>query len=343
MPLVGCDYKKHEVHAAYTRIILPTIVYFIVTFGTLPLVFQVIIRYVCRELDDDDADDCDSASVSAGASWIVLFTGVCTYGSSILMMGIYSSLADVYGRKPVILVSYVGLTVYCLIITFLSSSDVFFIPGLLVASLFLGISGSYSAFLLGVFAYTSDATASDPSRRRRAFSVVEACIYIAKVVGPVSTGLAASYVGFTWPLIVSTLVAACTCLYVTVLPESLSPEASSRSDLLQLSPLTTFRNIYSLFTVPPRDPSHPNPLPYVTIAFILYYICLMGWMNILYVYVTHKFHWGPAEVGYYDSLLGFIQAVSMLCIPALFVDYLHIRLKLLTWVQIGYFFRLVYN
>lgn len=327
---------KTEASVSYIGLIFPVILYFAATFGTLPLAFQVIISYTCHK---HHYNDCDSSSVSAAASWIVLYTGLCTYGSSILMMGVYSSIADIYGRKYVIIASFIGLLIYCMILAYLSIDQTFFFPLLLSSSAILGLSGSYSAFLLGIFAYTSDATVSDPSRRRRAFSVIEACIYVAKIVGPAVTGVAASRFGFTWPLLACTLISLCGCCYVFLLPESLLSVCPTGINLKHWSPLSTFQNIHLIFSLTPRDTSQCNPLPYVLVAFIIYYTCLMGWVNILYVYVTHKFQWGPAQVGYYDSFLGLVQAFSMLCIPAIFVDCLGIRWKLLTWIQIGYFFR----
>jgi MFS family permease len=338
--------NKHSFQASckndirYQNMIYPTFMYFLVLFASIPLSYQAIIQQICNE--DQGGNDCSNAHVTSRASMVIVYCNIATYAPGLLTTGLYSSVANIYGRKSVMIISLIGVVIYSLIYCFIVMFDPHFYVALaIVASFVMGISGSYTTYIMGAFSYVADSTTHTPEERNRAYSVTESCLYLGKIVGPLVGGLYASYFGYIVPFLAAAVLSTVAIANVIYLPESLPPDAASRSQALVLNPLQVLDNIRLLFA---HSPEHGrSPLPSVATAFFLYYFALMGFVVVVYVYMKHTFGWGALYFGIYDSVNGAIQAISMLYVPRLVHWAIGRDLRLVTWVHMGYFCRLVIN
>jgi MFS family permease len=338
---------------SYLYVFPAIFLYFLIMFGTFPIAFQVHIDQVCTDLNEDD---CGSSKVSAQASTLNLLAALASSLTSILTCGIYGSMADVYGRKIVMITPFVGLMVYTAAYLYVDCANPEnYVAIIVAANAFMGLSGSYIVFIMGSLCYTSDATTQNPHTRRNVYSYAEATIMTPEVFGPVLTGIWASYYGFFLPLLLGVILSAVAIIYIALLPESLPPDAHSRTQPLQLSPLQTFSNVMFLFTYrvdndgagkgaqrtisathnpvssvqrrSKRDSDSDDdvveqsigneisPLPHIGFAFLLFFMAAMGQSAVRIVYVTHRFGWDAGLIGIYDGMEGFVISMSMVFAP----------------------------
>jgi len=323
---------------SYKSILPVVFLYFACLFGVAPLTTQIHIDQACLELD---AADCSSSEVSAKASTINLAAALVLNLTAILCVGTYGQVADKWGRKPVIAVPCVGLMFftsgYWYVTTF---NPAFYLPVILASSCALGLSGSYVTFIMGALCYASDATAAVPDERKHAYSYTEATIFAPQVIAPVLSGLWAASFGYSLPLIVAMCTMLVTLVYIWHMPESLHPKAPSRSVPLRVNPLQTFINMTYMFTY--RTEEGRSPLPMVSLAFLSFFTAAMGATAVQIVYVKHKFGWNSAVIGIYDGTQGLIVTGSMAFAPAVFARVFKTQLRLITWIQLGYFCRMVF-
>ena len=356
---------------SYLYVFPAIFIYFLVLFGVFPLTTQIHIGQVCSDLNEDD---CDSSSVSVKASNINLYAGLAQSISAILVCGFYGSVADVYGRKITIIMPLLGLLAYTSAYLYVDTSNPSnYFAIILVANVLAGLSGGYFTFIMGVLCYTSDATMLMPHTRRSVYSYAEATITTPQVFGPVLTGIWASYYGFFLPLLLGVILTAVAIVYVTILPESLPPDAHSRTQPLALNPLQTFSNFAFLFShktllrAAKSDLHSPisntsaldrskeedelkehsaaaagwSPVPFISLAFLLYFTAVIGQVAVTIVYATHRFGWDSDVIGIYDGMYGAVVALSMVCAPTV-VQAVTCRAKpakLITWIQVGLLFR----
>lgn len=341
---------------AFTRpsyvYVLPAIfMFFLVVFGMFPLTAQVHIRQVCHDLNEDD---CESSRVSANASTLNLIAAFALSIPSIITCGIYGSVADVYGRKIVMIIPFFGLMIYSLAYLYVDTFDPPSYVGIIIAGNFaLGMCGGYFTFIMSCMCYTSDATVLVPHTRKTVYSVTEATIFIPEVFGPVLTGLWATYFGFFVPLLLGVIISAIAMVYVYFLPESLPPDAVTRSQPLKLSPFQTFTSIMFLFTykIPAQDETstsevserepQQSPLPIMGVSFFIYLMPVMGQAAVRIVYWTHRFSWNSSLIGIYDGMEGLVVSLSMLFAPYVVQRVMGYKtpIKLMTWIQVGYVFK----
>jgi MFS family permease len=165
----------------YKNIIPIVILYFLALFALTPICYQVIVQQVCRDISD--GSDCDSSTVSSQASLIVIYTSCAIYIPSILTTGIYSSISNKLGRKIVMLIPLIGLILYSLVFAYIAHfNPKHYMYYIICASFIMGLSGSYTTFIMSVFAYVADCSIEvERHLRKKPFSVTESCIYLGKV------------------------------------------------------------------------------------------------------------------------------------------------------------------
>lgn len=144
----------------------PLICYFLCLSLTLPLAAQVVVRLVC-EFDsnyDLNDDDCGSKRIAQKAGWIVTSMFVASSVPSIIMNGNYGLISDLYGRKYVAIIPFVGTSIYALTLLYVSQyRPEQYIPILLISSFINGFCGLYSVVTMGLFTFAADAL-SVPNR-----------------------------------------------------------------------------------------------------------------------------------------------------------------------------------
>jgi len=334
--------------------VLPVIfLYFVVVFGLYPLTTQVHIRQVCNDLGEDD---CNGSKVSAQASTLNLLASFALSIPSIFACGIYGSIADVYGRKIVMIIPFLGLMFYSAAYLSVDMMDPSSYVAIIIAGNFInGLSGGYFTFIMSGMCYTSDATVLVPHSRKTAYSVTEACIFIPQVFAPAIGGIWVTYFGFFVPLLLAVVISVIAVVYIVFMPESLPPDALSRSLPLKLSPFQTFTSLMFLFTykfTEPMDEEQPvspdtpvktaaSPLPILGVAFFIYLMATLGQPAVRILYFTHRFDWDASLIGIYYGLEGLVVSMSMLFAPYVVHRVMQhtTHVKLMTWIQVGYVFK----
>lgn len=105
----------------------------------------------------------------------VLHTMLCrvaVYATSlnISYTGPYGALVNRYGRKLGLCVPIVGVILGTLCFLFIhTAKPSYFALVAVLGSLLMGLTGSYSTFIVSVFSYTSDLTTESPLARKKSF------------------------------------------------------------------------------------------------------------------------------------------------------------------------------
>jgi DHA1 family tetracycline resistance protein-like MFS transporter len=243
-----------------------------------------------------------------------------------LMQFIFSpllgALSDRYGRRPIILISCLGLGLDYVFMALAPS----------LGWLFVGrvISGITSATLGTAFAYIADVT--PPERRGKAFGLVGGAFGLGFVIGPALGGLLGS-VDPRLPFWCS----AAACLINAgfgwfVLPESLSPEnrmvfAWKRANPLgSLKLLSRHIELWGLATVGFLGNFAHQVLPAV---FVLY--------------AGYRYGWGPGMVGLTLAMVGIASAIAQGLLVGRIIAWLGERWTLIGGMSAGCIGMLVYG
>lgn len=308
-----------------SMVILPITFYFLAIFMTIPLGSQVLIELVCMERQkmhkNDDPIDCTSPEVSKYASIISLYASIALNIPSFMLSGFYGQVADKYGRKVALIIPSIGYAIYISILFFITwTRPSYYVILYVCASVILGLSGSFNTFQMALFTFTSDVTATKVSQRAYYFSIVEACLFGGKVIGPLIAGIWACENGFVEPLGFAVCVSIFTTIWIIIFfKESLPPSmsASYANKPLKFDPLSTLKAIYTLYSLKPADGSGTSPLPYICGSFFLFYVSLMADLSIAILYWKVKFGWDSSWIGYFQATDSTIAIISMLFLPSL--------------------------
>jgi DHA1 family tetracycline resistance protein-like MFS transporter len=139
---------------------------------------------------------------------------------------VLGNLSDQFGRRPIILISLLGLTIDYLLMGF--APAVFF--------LFLGhtIAGISGASVATATAYIADITPRE--KRAQRFGLIGAAFGLGFIIGPVVGGLLGE-IGPRWPFYMAAVIAAANLLFgLFVLPESLPKDWRRKFDIRRANP-----------------------------------------------------------------------------------------------------------
>ena len=315
----------------YKNILLPTFFYYASYFMTLSLNYQILLNEVCIQMNHDD--DCSNSKVSSHTSYLMTFISLTVSFPPLLLSGIYSSIADKYGRKIVIIMPIIGIFIKVLILLYVNIlHPTYFFSLYLLGSFISGILGSQVNFNMGIFTYTADTTHTthiNTPNRSKSYSMIELCIIIPKILGFFLSGLLSNYYGFTVPLLLTLIFTIFSFICACIIPESLPCHIDVNFKLLN-----TYYNLKLLLI----DSNIIVKL--LSFAYFLFYFCLTGTNRLDILYFKNKFDWGSDYIGYYETIEGIICSLSMLLIYNFWNIYN--KLSLIHWIAIGYFFRTVF-
>ena len=217
--------------------------------------------------------------------------GVVTFSfglSNFLASPMLGALSDHFGRRPLLLIGFLGLGL-SFFVTALSTS----IWGLIAVRI---VSGAMQANAAIANAYVADIT--PPEHRAKRFGLLGAMMGLGFIIGPVMGGLLGA-IKLQLPFLVAGVLAIINLLYgYFVLPESL-PAAqrkpfrwSAANPANSLLALTRLKGVGSLVGV----------VTFSTLAQFVLYTC---WV----LYTTFKFGWGPQENGWSLAVVGIVSVV----------------------------------
>lgn len=229
--------------------------------------------------------------IAHAAMWVGVF-GTLFALIQFVCAPIQGALSDRYGRRPVVLLSNLGIG-----IDFLFMALVNTIPLLLIGRFF---SGALAASFTTANAYIADVT--PPEKRAASFGMLGAAFGIGFIIGPALGGMLGG-IDLRLPFFAAAVLALTNfCYGFFILPESLPKEQRSpRFDWSHANPLGSlfllrrYRQVFGLATV-------------VFISNLAHYVL----QTVFVLYADYRYGWGAQKVGYTLALVGacnaFVQA-----------------------------------
>ena len=201
---------------------------------------------------------------------------------------IQGALSDHFGRRPVILLSNLGLGIDFLIMALAGSLPLLFIGRVL--------SGITSASFSTANAYVADVT--PPERRAVAFGKIGMAFGLGFMLAPAFGGWLGE-VHLRLPFYIAAgLSLANFCYGFFVLPESLPPERRAPFSWAKANPLASLQLLRR----------HPELFGLASVAF------LMGFAHLVYpttfvLYADYRYHWGSGMVGWTLLIVGVLAII----------------------------------
>ncbi|MEZ5926011.1 MAG: TCR/Tet family MFS transporter [Hyphomicrobiaceae bacterium] len=231
----------------------------------LGLIIPVLPPLVVAFMGGDDAKGAEIYALF-GFAWALM---------QFLFAPVLGSLSDRYGRRPVILLSNLGMGLDYVLMALAPNLIWLFIGRLL--------SGITSASFSAAFAYIADVT--EPAKRAKAFGMIGAAFGVGFVLGPAIGGLLGDQ-DPRLPFWVAAGLSLANFFYgLLVLPESLSPAKRSPFKLKAANPIGAIGLIHNA-----------GLARYAAIKFLgdLAHVVLP---STFVLYAGYRFGWGTREVG----------------------------------------------
>ncbi|HLK23519.1 MAG TPA: TCR/Tet family MFS transporter [Caulobacteraceae bacterium] len=228
----------------------------------------------------------NAATTASAADWQFVF-GV-TWGAMQFFSGpVLGMLSDRFGRRPVLLISILGLSLDFLVMAFA--------PTLLWLLLGRVVNGATAATFSTCNAYVADV--SKPEDRARNFGWMSSAFSVGFLFGPVVGGVLASHAlhigaftigGLRVPFLVAAVICAINWFYgLLVLPESLPPERRiARFEWRRANPVASLMLLRS----------HRDLLPLAGVNF-LFQLSQQVLPNVFVLYTTLRYGWSQSFLG----------------------------------------------
>ncbi|WP_043692015.1 tetracycline resistance MFS efflux pump [Luteibacter sp. 9133] len=222
-------------------------------------------------------------TVSNAAWWVGVF-GTVFAAVQFISSPIQGALSDRFGRRPVVLLSNLGLGLDFVLMAVAPSLWLLFVGRV--------ISGMTAASFTTANAYIADVT--PPEKRAAAFGMLGGAFGIGFIIGPALGGFLGGF-DLRLPFWVAAGLALANFLYgYFILPESLPVEKRSArfephsaSPLGSLKMLRRHREIFGL-----------------SVVMFLFYLGHYVLQTVFVLYADYRYHWGPQAVGYVLALVG---------------------------------------
>ncbi|WDM67755.1 TCR/Tet family MFS transporter [Xanthomonas cucurbitae] len=258
------------------------------------------------------------------AGWIGWF-GFLFASIQFVCSPLQGALSDRFGRRPVILLSCLGLGLDFILMAIAHS-----LPMLLLARVISGVC-SASLSTATATAYIADVTPAD--KRAGAFGLLGAAFGIGFVAGPLIGGWLGS-IGLRWPFWFAAGLSLVNVLYgFFVLPESLPAdrrtarlEWSHANPLGALRLLRRYRQVFGLASV-------------VFLANLAHYV----YPSIFVLFAGYQYHWGPRAVSWVLAGVGVCSILVNVALVGRLVRWLGERRALLLGLGCGVIGFVVYG
>jgi DHA1 family tetracycline resistance protein-like MFS transporter len=233
-------------------------------------------------------EDFTGGDTAHAAYWIGVF-GTVFAGIQFFSSPVQGALSDRYGRRPVILLSCLGLGLdFC----FMALANA--LPWLLVGRI---ISGVTSASFTTANAYVADITSAD--KRAKSYGLIGAAFGVGFIIGPLLGGWLGA-ISLRLPFWFAAGLALLNfCYGLFVLPESLPREKrapafdwSHANPLGSMVLLRRYPQVFGLAAV-------------VFLANLAHYV----YPSIFVLFADYRYGWGPREVGWVLAAVGVCSVV----------------------------------
>lgn len=226
--------------------------------------------------------------VATAALWVGVFGTMFAF-IQFITAPIQGTLSDRFGRRPVILLSCLGLGL----------DFIFMALAPTLMWLFVGrvISAITSASFTTANAYIADVTA--PDKRAQAFGMIGAAFGLGFIVGPVMGGWLGD-IDLRYPFWGAAILALCNFAYGWfVLPESLPPEKRTpRFDWSHANPLGSLLLLK-------RYPQVFGLAAVVLLINLAHYV----YPSVFVLYADYRYNWGPQAVGWVLAVVGICSVI----------------------------------
>ncbi|XP_048259392.1 solute carrier family 46 member 3-like [Haliotis rufescens] len=241
-------------------------------------------------------DNLIGIKIQQQSSDILLYLSLSGSIVSIFINLIFGSYSDFLGRKFLFFIPTLGAvlkgTMLCLVIAFR-----FPLGWLYLGYVLEGLTGSFSGYLLAVFAYTADVT--EPGKKRTVMiALVEGSFAVAGSIGQLAVGFIIHSVNYLYAAIMITAIFGLgLILVITLLPETMTNKMEKR-----WSPLPHIKNVFGFFFT--RGSGKQRAM-YILALLIFTFggFQVLGRSNVETLYQLDKpFCWSSLKIGYYGAI-----------------------------------------
>lgn len=219
----------------------------------------------------------------ARASDVTGYFGFAWNFMQFLFLPVLGAWSDRFGRRPIILISCLGLGLDYIFMALAPSLKWLFVGRL--------ISGITASNVSTAFAYITDIT--PPAERAKKYGMLGAAFGVGFVVGPAVGGLLGHY-NLRAPFWAAAGLSLANFLYgMFVLPESLEKEKRAKSAWHMANPLGSLALLRS----------HPE-LAGLSIVVTLYYLAHQSLQNVFVLYTEYRYGWNTRSVGISLAVVG---------------------------------------
>jgi DHA1 family tetracycline resistance protein-like MFS transporter len=250
----------------------------------------------------------------ARASDMIGYFGLAWAAMQFLFSPLLGAWSDRFGRRPVILLSCLGIGIDYIFMAVAPSLWWLFVGRI--------ISGITTSNISTAFAYITDITA--PQERAKKFGFISAAFGLGFVIGPAIGG----YLGnnnLRLPFWAAAGLSLANFLYgVMVLPESLPPDRRAKSAWHMANPLGSLNLLRS------------NPeLTGLAVVTTLYYLAHQSLPSMWALYTEYRYAWNRADVGLSLAVVGVSAAIVSSLLVGPFVKRYGERRSLLWGLSFG--------
>jgi MFS transporter, DHA1 family, tetracycline resistance protein len=270
----------------------------------LGLIIPILPKLVASFVNDDAAAAAEVFGVF-GTVWALM---------QLFFSPLLGMVSDRFGRRPVVLLSNLGLGLDYILMALAPS----------LAWLFVGrvISGITSASFSTAMAYLTDIT--EPEKRAAAFGKVGAAFGAGFILGPAIGGLLGS-VHPRLPFVVAAVLGLANFLYgLFVLPESLPPDRRAPFSWSRANPVGALRLLGSTST-----------LAVLSTVYFLGQIAHVVLPSMYVLYASYRYGWDTAAVGLALALVGLSAMVVQIGVIGPVVKRFGERLALIAGLSFG--------
>ena len=227
---------------------------------------------------------------------------------------VLGSLADRFGRRPIVLGSNLGLGADYILMALAPTIGLLFVGRV--------ISGITSASVPTAFAYVADVTA--PERRARSFGLLGVAFGMGFIIGPAIGGMLGQF-GPRLPFWVAGAFSLANALYgFFILPESLPLDRRTPFAWARANPMGALRLLRGEHTLAGFAGVH-----------FLFYLAHQALQSVFVLYVGYRYGWDSAAVGWALALVGASVALVQGVLVGRVVAAIGERRALLTGLAMG--------